>query len=433
MRLFCLAAIVLLSSAAARPEKSAADTRIHWNPASPLALGWPYAVRTNGITALVGDSSNAVALEISSVTLTATNSLVHFALPSGGSLPEGEYRFLITNSSWTRILSNNLLVIDTTPPVVKVLAASPGIVRGGSALAVFRALDPNLDSVALSEKSEGKFPVQNDPEISPDAYAGFVVWPVYRETFRAEISATDRAGNRAVLALGIPAENKKYPVKRLAVSTNFSQNKFDELGTVSTNIPTNEIDRYRLAVREMAGRRQINVFEETFRAVPGPADTGGLLKAFDPVPGSRVTSPFGEHRLFYLGKKRVRESYHLGLDLARSTNADILASNPGTVVYSGYNGGFGNMLLLDHGLGVHTLYSHCSELLADKGQKVGAGVIVARTGKTGYALGDHLHFSVVIQGRYANPVEWMDPEWLKISLLDVRKKAKKAAHSEISR
>ncbi len=71
------------------------------------------------------------------------------------------------------------------------------------------------------------------------------------------------------------------------------------------------------------------------------------------------------------------------------------------------------MLLISHGLGIYSLYAHCSHLLVKKGEFVNSGSRIAKTGETGYALGDHLHFSIIIQGRYVNPSSWMSAGWLK--------------------
>jgi murein DD-endopeptidase MepM/ murein hydrolase activator NlpD len=121
----------------------------------------------------------------------------------------------------------------------------------------------------------------------------------------------------------------------------------------------------------------------------------------------------------------VRLSYHVGYDLASTKMASIRASNPGTVVYADENGIYGNMPMIDHGLGLYTLYGHCSQILVKEGDHVNAGEVIAKTGTTGLALGDHLHFGMLVQGIEVRPVEWFDGKWIKKFIDNVFREADK--------
>lgn len=105
--------------------------------------------------------------------------------------------------------------------------------------------------------------------------------------------------------------------------------------------------------------------------------------------------------------------------------ADITPQNAGEVVFSDYNGLYGNMPIIHHGLGLYTLYGHCSSTKVNSGDNFTAKSVVANTGKTGYAMGDHVHFGVLVQGIEVRPVEWMDSSWIKINITDVIESAKK--------
>ena len=115
----------------------------------------------------------------------------------------------------------------------------------------------------------------------------------------------------------------------------------------------------------------------------------------------------------------------MGLDLASVKMAKIKSSNPGRVVFAGYNGIYGNMPLIDHGLGLYTLYGHCSTLLSREGEDVARNSVIAKTGKTGLALGDHLHFGVIVQGVEVRPIEWMDGHWIQDNIISVMNIARK--------
>ncbi|MGB4549307.1 MAG: M23 family metallopeptidase, partial [Syntrophales bacterium] len=111
--------------------------------------------------------------------------------------------------------------------------------------------------------------------------------------------------------------------------------------------------------------------------------------------------------------KPVGKSTHLGVDLASTERAPIEAANNGVVLFSGYLGIYGNTVVIDHGLGLTSLYGHLSEISVREGQEVRKGDPLGRSGSTGFAGGDHLHFSILIGGTFVNPVEWWDPHWLK--------------------
>lgn len=103
--------------------------------------------------------------------------------------------------------------------------------------------------------------------------------------------------------------------------------------------------------------------------------------------------------------------------------AKIVASNDGKVVFSGYNGIYGNMPIIDHGLGLYTLYGHCSVIEVKEGDEVKRGEVIAKTGATGLALGDHLHFGILVQGVEVRPVEWLDSKWIRDNIDKIFKDA----------
>ncbi|MDR0468136.1 MAG: M23 family metallopeptidase, partial [Campylobacteraceae bacterium] len=134
---------------------------------------------------------------------------------------------------------------------------------------------------------------------------------------------------------------------------------------------------------------------------------------------------YGDFRIYSYNGEDVSKSYHLGLDLASTKEANITLSNKGEVVFVGENGIYGKTVIIDHGLGVHSIYSHCSVIMVEKGEQVLAGDVIAKTGKTGLAFGDHLHFGIVVQGVEVRPAEWMDSRWMEeniYSLIDNTKK-----------
>ena len=112
--------------------------------------------------------------------------------------------------------------------------------------------------------------------------------------------------------------------------------------------------------------------------------------------GGRITSHYGNRR----------GGFHRGVDIASATGTPVLAADSGTVVSSGWQGGYGNLVTIDHGNGFVTKYAHNSALLVSAGQKVQKGQQIARIGSTGNSTGPHLHFEIIRNGAHKNPLSY---------------------------
>jgi murein DD-endopeptidase MepM/ murein hydrolase activator NlpD len=132
---------------------------------------------------------------------------------------------------------------------------------------------------------------------------------------------------------------------------------------------------------------------------------------------SKVESRFADYRLYFYEGKEIDRQTHLGFDLASVAQSPIEASNTGTVVHADYLGIFGNTVVLDHGMGLFSLYGHLSSIDVERGQQVARGDTIGRTGQTGLAAGDHLHFSMIVGETQVTPMEWWDPKWVEDHVL----------------
>jgi murein DD-endopeptidase MepM/ murein hydrolase activator NlpD len=135
--------------------------------------------------------------------------------------------------------------------------------------------------------------------------------------------------------------------------------------------------------------------------------------AFLPLTGSQVEAAFADFRTYTYRGKEVDNQVHLGFDLAKIANAPIAAANDGHVLYADDLGIYGNCVILDHGMGVQSLYAHLSSFQVKEGDTVRKGQTIGLTGETGLAGGDHLHFSMLVNGQFVNATEWWDPHWLQ--------------------
>jgi murein DD-endopeptidase MepM/ murein hydrolase activator NlpD len=138
---------------------------------------------------------------------------------------------------------------------------------------------------------------------------------------------------------------------------------------------------------------------------------------FHPFTNSAVESAFADQRTYLYKGKEVDKQVHLGFDLARLAGNPIEAANRGKVVFADELGIYGNCVILDHGMGVQSLYAHLSSIEVKVGQDVEKEQTLGRSGMTGLAGGDHLHFTMLVNGHMVNPVEWWDSHWIEDRIL----------------
>ena len=134
--------------------------------------------------------------------------------------------------------------------------------------------------------------------------------------------------------------------------------------------------------------------------------------AFFRMPKAAPLSGFADRRTYLYDGKPIDHQTHLGFDLASVRGDVVPAGNTGRVVFAGPLGIYGNAVIIDHGLGLFSLYGHLSAIDVAAGAKVGRGDPIGKTGDTGLAGGDHLHFSVMVWGVHVDPTEWWDAHWI---------------------
>ena len=107
----------------------------------------------------------------------------------------------------------------------------------------------------------------------------------------------------------------------------------------------------------------------------------------------------------------------LGFDLSVTSHVNVVASNSGRILYASNLGIYGNCIVVDHGYGLQSIYGHLSEIGVKPGDMVQKGQTMGKSGSTGLAGGDHLHYSMQVDGVQVNPVEWWDEHWIKDRIL----------------
>ena len=334
------------------------------------------------------------------------------------------------NSKWNYLSGNSSekivqMKIDYRRPNVNILANSYSITQGGSALVIFQASDD--DALAKLYVQAGGHKFKAEPYKEDGYYVALIAWPFREESFQAKIIAQDKAGNKRSTEVPLYLKNKKYRVSKIKASDKFIDGKITDLAEQDPKyMKEDRLERLK-SVNETMRIDNENLIHKYTSNVSNEILDSWKIRPFYPLKNGKKVASFGDHRYYYYKDKNkiVSESYHLGYDMASTKMAPIVASNDGKVVFADYNGIYGNMPILDHGLGLYTLYGHCSTLKVKEGDEVHAGQVIAKTGSTGLAMGDHLHFGILVQGIEVRPVEWLDKKWINDNINKIFKDADK--------
>jgi murein DD-endopeptidase MepM/ murein hydrolase activator NlpD len=331
-------------------------------------------------------------------------------------------------SKWNFMAGNSAtetttLQIDKKRPYLSTIASSYRIIKGGSAVVIFKAEDDNMEAFYVETNFGKRFKAQ--PFYKEGYYVTLIAWPVTEDTFRATIIATDSAGNVAKSSVPVIPYNKKYKVSKIKLSDKFLNGKVSELAyTYGVEDGADLIERFKYINEDMRKSNEVVIHDLTSKVSDKMVNNFPIKKMY-PLKNGQVVAQFGDHRIYSYKGEQVSEAYHLGLDLASNAMSPIMSQNPAIVTYAEENGIYGNMPVLYHGMGLYTIYGHCSNMMVKEGDSLRSNETVAKTGRSGYAMGDHLHFGVLVQGIEVRPQEWMDQDWIRKSITDPMREARK--------
>ena len=426
-----------------KPIVQSADS-IYWNRRVPLKIPIIDESPLKSYKVRISDGKNEVEIANELLLENTNKKIVEIAYPKkairGVMLDPRATDLKVTvlatdKSKWNFFQGNSVkkvisVKVDYKRPDVNILANSYSITRGGSALVVFQVKDESLKGFYV--KAGGRI-FKAQPYKEEGYYATLIAWPFNKDNFTANIVAIDMAGNKRIAHIPLYVMAKKYKVSWIEAKDKFIDGKITDLIASEPKFSTinDRLEKLK-AINETMRLDNEKVIHELAKNVSDEMLDSWKINKFYPLKNAAKVASFGDERHYYYGEKEneVSISYHVGLDLASTKMAKIISSNAGKVVHADDNGIYGNMPMIDHGLGLYTLYGHCSNILVNVGDEVSAGTVIAQTGKSGLALGDHLHFGVLVQGVEVRPEEWMDSKWIKDNIDKVFKAADKIIKGE---
>lgn len=308
-----------------------------------------------------------------------------------------------------RTLAQHKMIVDTIPPALGTISRMHNINMGGSGLIVYQTSSDTQESgVFIDDVFSRGFPA--DPKSQRGVHVCYFALR-YDSDLSPSISlwAKDRAGNQQKTQFYTHIRKKRFRKKRINISDKFLKRVLPYFSYYIMGSQETDIEKYVRINRELRKESHeifVNLKEKTS---PEKLWEGPWLRLKNAAPMSR----FADHRYYHYRGKEIDEQVHLGVDLASLAHSPVQAANNGRVIFAERNGIYGLSVVLDHGQGLSSVYGHLSRVGVTLNQEVKKGDIIGNTGQTGLAGGDHLHFAVMLNSVFVDPVEWWDGHWIE--------------------
>ncbi|WP_421902018.1 M23 family metallopeptidase [Maridesulfovibrio sp.] len=308
--------------------------------------------------------------------------------------------------SGNAVIARGNYTLDTIAPKITVQTTTHNFNQGGCGLLIYTVNEtPAKTGVQVNKDF---FPGHKQPD---GTYACLFAMPYYtaKKDFNPVLVAEDAAGNVRKGSFWYHANGKTYRHDRINISDRFLNTKMPQFEGDFPGLPS-QVQLFLKVNRELRKKNRA----ELHRVAQETSPTFLFEGKFKRLPNAATRAGFGDKRSYYYAGKVIDKQTHLGIDLASTRQAPIPAANNGRVILAESDFGiYGNAVIIDHGLGLQTLYSHLSQIDVEPGDMVAKGQVIGKTGATGMAGGDHLHYGVICAGIPVNPVEWWDGRWIK--------------------
>jgi murein DD-endopeptidase MepM/ murein hydrolase activator NlpD len=308
--------------------------------------------------------------------------------------------------------STKNITIRLEKPRVSVVSSKHYINLGGSEMIVYRASpDDVVSGVRVGDIEYPGFPYKDGRKIAFFALR-------YDQPVNApmKLFARDLAGEEATSDFDHTTFTKPFKKSTIPLDDKFIDRVVPAILAGTTEIaPTGStIEKFVVINSELRQKNNAKIHSMAAETAPEMLWKG---QVFFPFGNTKAEAAFADFRTYTYQGKEVDKQVHLGFDLASFANTSIVAANRGKIVYAAELGIYGNCIIIDHGMGVQSLYGHLSVIGVKVGDMVEKGQEIGKSGMTGLAAGDHLHFTMLVNGQMVNPIEWWDEHWIQDRIL----------------
>lgn len=340
---------------------------------------------------------------------------------------KGVLRVMATDFSWRRWWNGNKTVIekevmiDTRSPEVHVLSSVHNISQGGSGLVLYELSEPcPTNGVQVGDNFFPGYPARNVIAL-PQSSGSSEIFMTFIALAHDQgsdtdlfVRAEDYAGNTARSGFRHYIRNRSFRKDIIRISDNFLDRKMPEFDSGMSQEPSaTPMEKFLSINRELRADNYGKIVEIGQHTDPKLYWEGAFLR----LPNSARKAGFADRREYQYDGRVIDEQFHMGIDLASVSRAPVPASNTGKVAFVGEIGIYGKTVMIDHGFGLFSTYSHLSQAIVEKGQMVSKNEVIGHTGKTGFVFGDHLHFGILVHNTFVDPVEWWDSAWIENNIL----------------
>ncbi|AXK49583.1 peptidase M24 [Aliarcobacter trophiarum LMG 25534] len=400
---------------------------IYWNLQTPIKVEVSDKSKLKSFQAILIDNQKETILESELVNQDEATGILTFEIKplksvEGFKATEAILRVKAKDSSsWNFFDGNETikdtdLIIDRRPPQTSVISNSYMIKQGGSGILIAEINDENLKDYYVTFNDEVIFELF--PFHKKNFYISIITWPIDLIDFKGvKVVAIDMAGNKSSTKVPFYYDRFKEKVDNLSISDDFIYGVSKNVLELSNmDIPTTPQEIFVKANKDLRSKNLTTMRNVVIKNFADSQNMPFDVKTFIRMTNAKTFAMFGERRHYSYKNEKIDEAWHLGMDWASVKRASIVTTNPGKVIFRGYLGIYGESIIIDHGLGLASLYAHTSSQSVDVGDMVSAGQEIGNTGSTGAVFGDHLHFGILVQGIEANPNEWLDANWMKLNL-----------------
>ncbi|MGB6450365.1 MAG: M23 family metallopeptidase [Steroidobacteraceae bacterium] len=343
-------------------------------------------------------------------------------------LVQGKARIVVTASravlfGYRRVESTTSreITVDLTPPIISVVSTDHYINQGGSEMVVYHVSPANVASgvqVGTDEypgyPASGAHIVTQDPGLRVAFFA--LLWNQNPST-PIRLYARDAAGNEAHATFDYRVFPKTFRESRINISDSFLQKVVPPILQNNPSFKVADPSNLLASFLRINGDLRREDAAEISALARGTSPEILWQGPFRQLVNSAVEAGFADQRTYVHDGQVIDHQVHLGYDLASYAGAPVYAANRGRVVHAGWLDIYGNCVIIDHGMGLQSLYGHMASVEVKVGQMVDKGTEIGREGETGLAGGYHVHFTMLLNGNAITPIDWWSPKWVQDRIL----------------